>query len=128
MQSEQEIPEQGTWIKLNDAAHLLGTSEITLRRRVKSGRIPYEFKNGKYYVFIKPGDAQQFKFSPPEITNHSEQLSPTMGHRSSTNLSHQNKINELEKCILDLRRQIADQQSLIDVLEEALQRYETQAH
>lgn len=45
-------------MKLGDAAQKLGVSEITLRRRVKSGKLPFDFKSGKYYVFL-PNDADK---------------------------------------------------------------------
>lgn len=42
----------GYWLKLGDAAHALGVSEITLRRKVKCGKIPHDFRSGKYFVFL----------------------------------------------------------------------------
>lgn len=47
--------QSGEWLKLSDAAQTLGVSEITIRRRVKAGRIESTFRGGRYYVFVPPG-------------------------------------------------------------------------
>jgi hypothetical protein len=45
----------GKWLKLGEAAHTLGVSEITLRRRLRAGSLAYEFRSGKYFVFVPNG-------------------------------------------------------------------------
>ena len=56
---------EGKWLKLSDAAKTLGVSEITLRRRVKCGRLAFDFRGGKYYVFIPDGiEASHFLDAP----------------------------------------------------------------
>jgi hypothetical protein len=45
-------PQTGYWLKLGDAAHALGLSEITLRRKVKGGKLAHDFRGGKYYVYL----------------------------------------------------------------------------
>lgn len=52
MASKSDQPQEGAWMKLGEAAQALGVSEITLRRRVRSGRLPYDFRAGKYFVFV----------------------------------------------------------------------------
>lgn len=52
MASKSDHPQDGAWMKLGEAAQALGVSEITLRRRVRSGRLPYDFRAGKYFVFV----------------------------------------------------------------------------
>ena len=61
MSSPMQEPERqiemhaGNWEKLGDAARRLGVSEITLRRRVKAGRLQHDFRGGRYFVFIPSG-------------------------------------------------------------------------
>ena len=39
---QNKVDEQGQWLKLNDATQILQVSEITLRRKIKSGKIKSE--------------------------------------------------------------------------------------
>ena len=41
---------QDGWISINDYARKFKVSDITVRRRIKQGKIPAELKNGKYYI------------------------------------------------------------------------------
>lgn len=45
------------WLSIRDAALRLGTSELTIRRRIKDGRLSHRLQNGKYFVCV-PGDQQ----------------------------------------------------------------------
>lgn len=38
------------WLTIREAAHALGVSDLTIRRRIKDGRVAYKLENGKYYV------------------------------------------------------------------------------
>lgn len=38
------------WLTIREAALALGTSELTVRRRIKDGRLTGRLENGKYYV------------------------------------------------------------------------------
>lgn len=77
----------GSWLKLGDAAHVLGVSEITLRRKVKCGRIPHDFRNGKYYVFLYRDEATGHYYDPtgaPEPALSAPQVSRTTAHGPRT--------------------------------------------
>ena len=41
---------QDGWISINDYARKFNVSDITVRRRIKQGKISAELKNGKYYI------------------------------------------------------------------------------
>ena len=41
---------QDGWISINDYARKFKVADITVRRRIKQGKIPAELKNGKYYI------------------------------------------------------------------------------
>ena len=93
------VNEPGHWIKLNDAAQMLQVSEITLRRKLKSGKIKSEIREGKYYVFIKESE---YKEKKNDLINFEQYLAE----------------KELE--LRELRKQINDQKILIDALESQL--------
>ena len=38
------------WMTIREASLALGVSELTIRRRIKDGRIAHRLENGKYYV------------------------------------------------------------------------------
>ncbi|KAB8030785.1 helix-turn-helix domain-containing protein [Fluviispira multicolorata] len=99
MQRSKEIQASGHWLKLNEAAQLLQTSEITLRRKVKSGKIKSEFRDGKYYIFIKD---DLYKEKKEEIIHFESYL----------------KDKEIE--LRELKKQIIDQKILIEILERKL--------
>jgi excisionase family DNA binding protein len=40
------------WLTIREAALALGISELTIRRRIKDGRLPHRLDNGKYYVTL----------------------------------------------------------------------------
>lgn len=72
--AEQTI--QGCWLKLVEAAQALGVSEITLRRKIKGGKIPHDFRNGKYYVYV-------------HNDSHSAAYSDLIGAQSNAPFAHQ---------------------------------------
>jgi hypothetical protein len=41
---------QNGWLTIREAALALGISELTVRRRIKDGRVDSKLENGKYYV------------------------------------------------------------------------------
>ena len=47
MQHDQR---QSEWVSISEYARRFNLSEITVRRRIKQGRINAELKNGKYYI------------------------------------------------------------------------------
>ena len=73
------------WMKLTDAARFLDVSEITLRRRIKAGQIPCEFKNGKYFVYVSederdlpdPRDPFEAPLSRPTHPKPSNRMIPS---------------------------------------------------
>jgi hypothetical protein len=174
MSSRPSNPQsQGSWLKLTDAAHFLDVSEITLRRRIKAGQIPCEFKNGKYFVYIsEETDDESHSVSerenlrplrsstlpikhfapkfmaesprpaprrampePTHSTSHephffeeefgASRMRPTPRHENRPDNSSLNRNAQPEPSlqieVQQLRRMIEDQQSLISMLEEAVE-------
>ncbi len=97
--SSKIMNETGQWIKLNDAAQILQVSEITLRRKLKSGKIKSEIRDGKYYVFIKD---TEYKEKKNDLINF------------------ENYLAEKEIELRELKKIINDQIILIDALENKL--------
>ena len=56
---------QDGWISINDYARKFNVSDITVRRRIKQGKIPAELKNGKYYIRADYRDTS----APPESSH-----------------------------------------------------------
>lgn len=124
MFKESTASHTGQWMKLTDAAFALGVSEITIRRRIKTGRIPHEFQEGKYFVYVDDANASS---QPPHGPEPSSMATAVTGSTmpSQARLKYENQIQLLKKqlsqkdnTIQDLQRTVADQQTLIAVLEE----------
>jgi hypothetical protein len=46
--------QQTHWMSIREAALALSVSELTIRRRIKDGRMSHRLVNGKYYVDLQP--------------------------------------------------------------------------
>ncbi len=101
-QNYHQQEQKGNWVKLHDAAELLAVSEITLRRKIKSGKLISELRDGKYYVFLSE---KQYKSKKKQINNIEKYLA------------------EKEEEIKKLKTQIFDQKILISALEDKLKKY-----
>ena len=64
---------QDGWISINDYARKFNVSDITVRRRIRQGKIPAELKNGKYYIRADGQDtrpaAEQHDTPPPGVVS-----------------------------------------------------------
>jgi hypothetical protein len=110
------------WMKLGEAAFALGVSEITLRRKVKLGKIPYEFRDGKYFIRLKK-DEESGKYVDGSPVNYVH----TMRDNAPFSVEFETRVEVLrqelsakEKTIRELRRIVEDQATLISFLEQAV--------
>jgi hypothetical protein len=76
--------QNGRWLSIREASLALGTSELTIRRRIKDGKLHSKLDGGKYYVLLGERPA------PPEAPVESEGVvaasaSPALG---SLDLGH----------------------------------------
>ena len=113
---------KGQWLKLHQAANMLGVSEVTLRRKIKKGLLPYEFRQGKYYVPLSPALSSLSLQNHESIIKSSEVLEESQDVEllKKIILAQKQEILELKKItseVEELRRQIADQITLIQILE-----------
>ena len=117
-------------MKLGDAAHHMGLSEITLRRKVKAGSVLHEFRNGKYIVYVLNDGTFKALAKPASLQDQPRQQTSnlTISSRVSTlldntpgaapEINHLMSINaDLEKKIKELQRTCDDQMTLIALLE-----------
>lgn len=139
---------QGCWLKLQEASQALGVSEITLRRRLKAGKLSYEMKDGRYYVYLDgfaPASSVPPAIPLPDVRSGAGGTTTLPRHPAATvaanaifervpypeaQAAHVDARREIEtlrramgqkdSIIQDLQRQIADLQTLIAFLEETL--------
>ena len=50
VRQQQMQDTQNEWVSISEYARRFNLSEITVRRRIKQGRVNAELKNGKYYI------------------------------------------------------------------------------
>lgn len=55
--------QQTRWMSIREAALALGVSELTVRRRIKDGKVTYRSENGKYYVNVNAAPVE--RSAPP---------------------------------------------------------------
>ncbi len=60
--------QQTRWMSIREAALALGVSELTVRRRIKDGKLVHRSENGKYYVDLAAAPAEAPE--PPAVRPH----------------------------------------------------------
>lgn len=121
----EQTKNKGRWCKLAEASQLLGVSEITVRRKARSGQLKAILRNGRYMVFLEE-DAELGMFTagidstvaPLNVAQPTPTLSS--GNRR-TSRPEQNGSGQ-EEVIQSLKRTIEDQQTLISSLEASISR------
>jgi hypothetical protein len=114
------------WYKLPEAASLLGISEITLRRRIKQGKLPCQVLNGKYYVELENDSklGRYFLKSEPTLFCPKAALPPALSQSTLESGGSREEWSELQKKIAELEsknkkllRKNVDLESLVQALE-----------
>lgn len=113
------------WHTLQEASRTLNVSEITLRRRIKSGKIQAKLEHGKYFIklneekspFIKEREKPYpvIQSEKKESPRHLKLDMKTLSEPKSSETSH---ISQTK-----LKRKILNQSCLIKFLEELLLKY-----
>ena len=98
---------QGQWLKLSEAARQAGVAEITLRRKIKTNKVKYQMREGKYFILT---NSDGFPVSTEGTEVHSQTQST-----DSTK-----KIEELKLENQKIKRKLLDLETLISFLEEDL--------
>ncbi len=113
------------WMKLGEAAFALGVSEITLRRKVKGGKISHELRDGKYYVMLQkdPETGKYLEGTPENYVSTMMASGPKFDeHRM---IALQREIEMRDGVIRNLKRRVEDQETLIGFLEQSLASVQT---
>jgi long-subunit acyl-CoA synthetase (AMP-forming) len=122
---EQLTRNKGRWFKLAEAAQQLGVSEITVRRKAKSGQLKTILRNGRYMVFLEE-DEELGMFSAA-LDSPVAPVTPTLHTVRSNNpqirrTEGQGGEKKQEELIQSLKRTVEDQQTLIASLEASISR------
>lgn len=124
------------WISLMDYSNKYQVSLSTLRRRIKTNQMKYQFRAGKYYLTDKPMNIQP---EPQEMTTQnapveqvpvstankvnifedSQMMSDYLGELKK---AYSQVLHEKEEVIQILREEITDLKTLVKVLEAENQR------
>jgi hypothetical protein len=109
-------------MKLGEAAFALGISEITLRRKVKTGRISHEFRDGKYFVLLKKDpETGRYLDSTPTNYVHTMQVGNGLsGDLDLRILALRQELAAKDNTIRQLQRTVEDQITLISFFEQSL--------
>jgi len=124
----ENIQTKGRWYKLAEAAQLLGVSEITVRRKAKTGQLKAILRNGKYMVHLEE-DVELGLF----IGMNEQSVTPTLAMSSDRRSQfsalaragdklNQHPIASHDEFLHTLKRTIEDQQTLIASLEDSISR------
>jgi hypothetical protein len=107
-------------MKLGEAAFALGVSEITLRRKVKGGKVSHELRDGKYYVLLQrdPETGKYLEGTPENYVSTMAGASQQFDEQRLIAL--QREIEMRDGVIRKLRRTVEDQETLIGFLEQSL--------
>jgi excisionase family DNA binding protein len=71
--------QESNWLSIREAALAAGVSELTIRRRIKDGRIPHRLVGGKYFVDNTALHASGQSGVREVGTNHRSELVPDQG-------------------------------------------------
>ena len=72
-----------TWMTIREAALALGVSELTVRRRIKDGRLRHQLINGKYFIDLAssptmPAAEERLDDHSGHMINRGDQAAPRM--------------------------------------------------
>ena len=144
--NEPQQNQNGQWLKLLDAAQVLGVSEITLRRKIKTGKIAHDFRDGKYFIYLLKDERSGHYFEPNQVNyvkatpamaeyypkqstlnsnreaTFGSQYHPNSQFESELKIANmQQNIDEKDSLIKKLQREFEDQLTLIAFLEDTIQ-------
>jgi hypothetical protein len=122
-----------TWHTLSDASRKLSISEITLRRRIKSGKIQAKLEHGKYFLKLpkeeKHGDTKENgkSFSKVQDSNKNDTFPKNNTFPHLKTVSQSESSSEPPETLgfrqSQLKRKVLNQSCLIKFLEELLLKY-----
>lgn len=120
------------WLSLIEYRNKYHVSISTLRRRIREDAIRYQLIKGKYFLYDEPVEVktEQAPYFTPQLQTEFVETRPveTFETKSTQILlgelkaAYQRVLKEKEEQIFILREEIANQQTLIRILEEENER------
>lgn len=124
----EQTRNKGRWFKLAEAAQQLGVSEITVRRKAKSGQLKAILRNGRYMVYLEEDNelgmftaALDIAVTPAGASTPTSTL-PTLSRKRELTLQNVPASAVQDDLIQSLKRTVEDQQTLISSLEASISR------
>lgn len=116
------------WLTIREAALALGMSDLSVRRRIKDGRLAHRLENGKYYVNLglpapaQPAETRQPTTQlPTHAADQAEQTAPPAGNGASRSIDPANLLPNYAR----LAEQAGRASALEDQLRALEERYAT---
>lgn len=128
---------KGNWLTLMEYSNLHRVSISTLRRKIKSNDLTFQFTDGKYFILDDSLPTQTQASGPetivPPTSSTSQDQEPKTHQHCPTAESLLNEVKkaysmvlqEKEELIMQLREEVSDLQTLVRVLENEVQRLKT---
>ena len=105
------MPKKGKWISVKDMAEILGVSDRTVRRRMKSGLLTHKKVGRNYLVFLSEEDEQELgKEEPKEETKKKKEHTEDYGNPLVNVLVGQ--LEEKDKLIEELNKRLWEAHSI----------------
>lgn len=124
----EQTRHKGRWFKLAEAAQQLGVSEITVRRKAKSGQLKAILRNGRYMVYLEENDelgmftgALDIAVTPAGASAPPPAM-PILSHKNEVAGQAAQATIGQDDIIQSLKRTVEDQQTLISSLEASISR------
>lgn len=118
-----------TWLPLTEYSSKYQVSISTLRRRIKTESIKFQFKDGRYLIFDEPQEHRPslMTMAPPKTTETASNFEAVSEEEPILNAANR-LLNELKKAytqilqekeeqILHLKEEVSDLKTLVRVLE-----------
>lgn len=108
------------WRTIREASLELGVSELTIRRRIKDGKITHRLENGKYFVNLETGDGE---VEPVAGNAHTTGEPPAVSNQAAQNGHSSPPAVDLD-ALLSEQRRLAERAGRAGLLEEQLRELE----
>jgi hypothetical protein len=113
----------GEWIPLMDYAMKKGVSLSTLRRHIKANKIQYRVENGRYLLFVEPGDTILTARLAPAVSatpSPAPVPAPVQAALKTSAPSDDFLVSQLQAKLKKAQEEIAELKTLIAFYEESL--------
>lgn len=110
----------GSWMSIIEYAREYNVSDMTVRRRIKTGRLNAELREGKYYIPVgeSPGEKPQeasmpHNYSTKEVQKERREHSPRLIHSVTEHEQLEIKIDQLAENIEGALEKLSQHEELM---------------